>query len=140
MADLTDAQRRAFRSIADHLVPPAEGMPAASEVGVADAGVDRILALRPEVAEPLRRALDAVAGLDVEAAVQTLNESDPRGFGAVALAASSAYYMSPAVHAALGYPGQRSRPVTPEEEGDYLADDLLQVVIDRGPIYRPTPR
>lgn len=140
MSGLSHAERETFRRIADHLVPEAEGMPAASRVDVHGAGLDRVLELRPELEATFRGALAAVAGLDAEAAARFLGDNEPAAFATVALVASSAYYMAPEVHAALGYPGQRSRPVMPEEEGDYLVDDLLQPVIDRGPIYRPTPR
>jgi hypothetical protein len=139
MGTLTERERETFRRIADHLVPEAEGMPSASQVGVHACGLDRILSLRPELEGELRRALDAATDLEGASAARFLNGNDPEGFGTVALIASSAYYMAPEVHVALGYPGQQSRPVAPEEEGDYLVDDLLQPVIDRGPIYRPTP-
>lgn len=136
---IAERHREAFRRIADHLIPAAEGMPAASEVDVHGAGLETMLTLRPELAPDLARALDAVAALGGPEAVAALAAADPEGLAVVGLVAASAYYMAPSVHAALDYPGQRSRPVQPEEEGDYLEGDLLQAVIDRGPIYRPTP-
>jgi len=45
--------------------------------------------------------------------------------------------MNPKVREALGYHGQLPRPIDPHP--DYLDEGLLQQVIARGPIYRPTP-
>ena len=64
----------------------------------------------------------------------TLNRDDPDAIGVIGLVASSAYYLVPDVRDRLGYPGQTHRPAMEDEEGDYL--DLIQPVIDRGPIYR----
>ena len=48
---IDEATRATFRAIADVLIPAAEGMPAASEVGVHGEVLDRILGLRPDLAE-----------------------------------------------------------------------------------------
>ena len=61
---LTAAQREAFRRIADHLVPEAEGMPSASQVDVHGAGLARVLELRAELVTELERGLRAVIDLD----------------------------------------------------------------------------
>jgi hypothetical protein len=45
--------------------------------------------------------------------------------------------MSADVRERLGYPGQQARPFEPRP--DYEEDGLIQSVIERGPIYRPTP-
>jgi len=54
----------------------------------------------------------------------------------IGLVASSTYHLMPGVRAIMGYRGQEHRPAGEAEEHDYLRDDLLQPVIDRGPIYR----
>jgi hypothetical protein len=62
-AKLDDALRRTFLAIADVLIPEAEGMPMASQVGVGGEILDRMLALRPDLregfcaayAQPLKR-------------------------------------------------------------------------------------
>ncbi len=145
---LNATDRATFAAIADQLVPEAEGMPSASQVGIQDAPLDRVLDLRPELDEDFRRGLRACANADPATAIERLNQADPAALGAIGLVASAAYYMQPRVRALLGYPGQASRPAEPAEEHDYLKDGprdgprdgLLQVVIDRGPIYRPTPK
>ena len=43
------------------------------------------------------------------------------------------------VRAAIGYPGLEARPIDPDAAPDYLEDGLLDSVIARGPVYRPTP-
>lgn len=140
MSKLTDAERKTFSAIADYLIPEAEGMPSASQVGVPAELLDKVLAVRPDLVEAMQRGLRAVAGLDGEAGARKLNETDGVAFHAVSLAASGGYYMSPQVRKLLGYPGQESRPFDPDKTTDYLDDGTLQPVIDRGPIYRPTPQ
>ena len=62
---------------------------------------------------------------------------DPAGFALLAELVPGAYFLNPRVREALGYTGQTAQPIDPQP--DYLDDGLLQSVIDRGPIYRPTP-
>ena len=136
----SDGDRQVFAVMADVLIPAAEGMPSASQVGVQEAPLDRVLELQPWLAPRLQRGISsAAASGDPAAAVETINRDDPAAMSAIGLAASAAYYMQPQVRKLLGYPGQVSRPAGPEEEHDYLRDGLLQPVIDRGPIYRQAP-
>lgn len=134
------ALRETFRAIADVLIPAAEGMPAASEVGVHEGTFDRIIALRPDLTERLLRGLRAAAGHSAQEAARRLNTEDPEALSAIGLAASAAYYMQPRVRELIGYPGQESRPGNPDEVPEYVDNGMLRQVIDRGPIYRPTPR
>ncbi len=137
---LDDASRRTFLAIADVLIPEAEGMPKASQVGVGGEILDRVLALRPDLREGFLRGLRAAAGKLPAEAAEALNRDDPAALGAIGLAASAAYYMSPQVRALIGYPGQENRPGDPDETLEYVANGMLQQVIDRGPIFKPTPR
>ena len=50
-----------------------------------------------------------------------------------------AYFLNPAMREAIGYPGVEARPIDPDAPPDYLEDGLLDSVIARGPVYRPTP-
>lgn len=137
-----DAKRRAaLNAIADELIPAALGMPCFSAAGEAagevDAMVDHVLSLRPELLDGLTGALDHVtSGEDPADAARRLNSADPDGLATIGLVASSAYYMMPKVRRIMGYRGQEQRPATAAEENDWMQDDLLQPVIDRGPIYR----
>jgi hypothetical protein len=51
---------------------------------------------------------------------------------------TAAYFMNPEVRQAVGYTGQGPLPLDPRV--DYMEDGLLESVIKRGPIYRPTPK
>lgn len=142
MSALNATQRATLNTIGDVLIPAALGMPAFSGAGAVDDMVAHVLALRPELLDSLRRALDQVAAQDDAAqedaalAAERLNRDNPDGLATIGLIASSAYYMMPDVRAIMGYRGQEQRPATDDEEHDYLRDNLLQPVIDRGPIYR----
>jgi hypothetical protein len=137
---LDDTLRRTFLAIADVLIPEAEGMPMASQVGVGGEILDRMLALRPDLSETFLRGLRAAAGKPPVAAAEALNRDDPAALGAVGLVASAGYYMSPRVRALIGYPGQENRPADPDVTPEYVANGMLQLVIDRGPIFKPTPK
>jgi hypothetical protein len=131
--------RETFRAIADVLIPAAEGMPAAGEVGVHADVLDRILGLRPDLADRFLRGVRAAVGMDPRQAAEHLNKNDPDALGAIGLVASAAYYMQPHVRELIGYPGQERRPGDPDETPEYVSNGMLQQVIDRGPIYKPTP-
>lgn len=125
------AEREAFARIADSLIPTAQGMPCFSRSGADPVHLDRVLTLRPELLAPLREALVLAVKIgDAEA----LNRDHPEAIGVIGLVASSAYYLVPDIREKLGYPGQTHRPAMEDEDGDYR--DLIQPVIDRGPIYR----
>ena len=138
---LDDNLRAVFAGIADVLIPAAEGMPAATEVGVHEELTDRILGLRPDLREAFLRGLKAAEGKDPKAAAEELNASDAAALSAIGLVASAGYYMTPRVRELIGYPGQESRPeVDPDATPEYVANGMLQQVIDRGAVFKPTPR
>lgn len=131
--------RGTFLGIADVLIPEAEGMPAASQMGVGDT-FERLLELRPDLAEAFRRGIAACTGQDPMTAAERLNREDPVAFSAVGLIAAAAYYMAPRVRELIGYKGQESRPADPDETPPYIKNGMLKAVTDRGPIFRPTPK
>jgi len=141
MSQTIDEEMRAtFLAVADLLIPEALGMPSASQVNVAGPVLDRILALRPDLQEPFFRGLRMAAGKDPKFAAQAVNRDDPKALAAIGLVAASAYYMDPRVRGLIGYPGQEKRIYDPDATPEYIANGMLQKVIDRGPIYRLTPR
>lgn len=138
---ITDKRRAAFAGIADVLIPAVEGMPSASSVDVHGKMLDHVLSLRPDLVENLLRGLDSVEGQNPQEAANTLNKTDAAALSAIGLAASAGYYMTPEVRALIGYPGQQSRPETdPDATPEYVTNGMLQHVIARGPIFRPTPK
>jgi hypothetical protein len=135
--NLTTAERQLLAKIADILIPAGEGFPSASEAGVAKDGLDQLLAVRPDLLEPLKRLLDSARAKDPAEFCRDLQTNDPASFGILAELVPGAYFLNPDVRAKLRYDGQTARPIDTRE--DYLDDGLLQSVIDRGAIYRPTP-
>ncbi len=134
-----DQKRTTMAALADVLIPRAEGMPAASEVDVQGKWLDRVLAARPDIAPALIQVLADAQGKDPAAEVRRLQADDAVGFAALALTATGGYYMNPKVRKLIGYPGQKPNPPYPDEADFYLRDGLLDPVIKRGPIFRPTP-
>jgi hypothetical protein len=134
-----DSERRAvLAAVADLLIPGADGMPSASEAGVAGRWLDEVLHLRPDFGPPLAAVLDQLNGADPEAALAGLRTAQPAGFGVLAEVVAGGYFLNPKVRSAIGYPGQRAVPIVPDEPPDYEQDGLIASVISRGPIYRPT--
>ena len=136
---IDDLTRKTFVGLADVLIPAAEGMPAASGVGVGE-HLDRLLGLRPDLLEVFTRGMKACAGQDPQRSAERLNREDPPALAAIGLIAAAAYYMDPPVRALIGYPGQENRPGDPDETPPYVANGMLKVVTDRGPIFRPTQK
>lgn len=131
--------RATLAGLADVLIPAGEGAPSASEAGVAGVWLDEVLRLRPDLGEPLAAVLAGAGGAEPAAAVARLRAEQPASFDALAALVAGAYFLNPDVLRAIGYPGQRRRPIVPEDPPDYERGGLLASVIARGPIYRPTP-
>lgn len=136
---LTSDQRNVFRGIADVLILSSTTMPSAGQVGVHGPVIDRLLDQRPDIRERFLRGLDACMGENPDSAARSLNETDPTALAAIGLLASAAYYMDEEVRRLIGYPGQSARPFDPLAMPNYVANGQLRRVIDRGPIFRPTP-
>ena len=134
-----DSEERAvLAGLADVLIPAGEGFPSASDAGVARDGLDQVLAFRPDLADGLKGVIAAARGCLPAEFVAQLPGNDPAGFALLAEFVPGAYFLNQGVRQALGYTGQTARPIDPR--ADHLDDGLLQSVIDRGPIHRPTPK
>ena len=131
-------ERATLGQLADVLIPAGEGFSAASDAGVATRGLDEVLCCRPELFEPLKSLIASARGREPREFLDDLKCSDPLVFGLFADFVGGAYFLNASVREKLGYGGQTSRPIDPRP--DYLDDGLLQSVIDRGPIYRATPK
>ena len=79
---LTSEHRTAFWALADVLIPATDAMPAASEAGSAEKWLDRALAARPDLVEPLAAVLKSAAGRDPREEARRLHAEDPDGFRA----------------------------------------------------------
>ena len=135
-----DAERRAaFAALADALIPAAHGMPSAGTV-VDDARVGFVLGARPDLADPLWAALDPDLGDRPATRIETLEHERPDLLAVLQLVVVAGYYADPAVREMIGYPGQTARPVQALDFPPYIAEGLLDRVIERGPIWRdPSP-
>jgi hypothetical protein len=89
------------------------------------------------LAAGLKKVLQEAKGRNPADVVKELQAKDPAGFGVLAEVVPAAYFLNAEVRAKLGYSGQSPRPIDPRP--DYLDDGLLQSVLNRGPVYRPTP-
>ena len=120
---------------ADHLIPEAHGMPSAAAI-VTDAQLAFVMRARPDLLEPLRRALSSELGDDPAARLAALTEHDPEAIAALQLVIVACYYTDAGVRQRLGYHGQVAKPVSALDYPAYLEEGLLDRVIERGPIWR----
>ena len=126
--------REALGGLADALIPAADGMPSATEAGTTGALLDEVLRVREDLEAPLATLTEAAAGRDPSAEIARLQAEAPELFEALTTAIAGGYFMSDDVRERLGYPGQQALEL--EDDHDPA---LLQPVIERGTIYRPTP-
>ena len=136
-----DATERAkLAALADALIPAGDGMPSASEAGVAGEWLDAILAAEPGFGPPLASILEAADVSDPAGELRRIETTDEVGWGTLTTVVAGAYFLNPEIAAQVGYPGRRAIPVDREPGPDWLEDGLLDSVAARGPVYRPTPR
>jgi hypothetical protein len=121
-------QRVRLARLAGHLVPAGSGMPAASEVGIHEALLDQVLLSRPDLADPLGRALDSDFA-EPAARLMTLATSDWPAYQALVEVISGGYYLHPRVRKLIGYPGQEARPVQPDRYPAYVEEGLLDHLV-----------
>ncbi len=139
MSQITPALRKAFRNLADIMIPGTDTMPRGSDVTLHEDVLDRIMELRPDLEEGFVRGMTAIAGMSAAEGKEHLKQNDKTAYYDIGLIAASGYYMDPRVREAIGYPGQVSNPKKPAPVPEYIANGMLKRVIDRGSIYRPTP-
>jgi hypothetical protein len=137
---LSDEQRKRYAAFADALIAGGAGMPSATEAEVHSVWIDKALAARPDIAPVLIDALGRKG--EASEVLKALQENERPRFDAVAFITAGAYLINPRVRKLLGYPGPQpmKNPALPDEAESYLEDGILDPVINRGPIYRPTPR
>lgn len=131
-------QRAVLAALADVLIPAGDGMPSASAAAVAEEGLNQVLAAVPSLGASLAEVLARAEGREPAEVVASLARSDPTAYGILTEVVAAAYFLNLAVRQAVGYTGQGPTPLDPRV--DYMEDGLLESVIKRGPIYRPTPK
>jgi hypothetical protein len=137
MIDRSDRDR--LRRFADVLIPAAHGMPSAREVGVADGQLDRVLAVRDDLTEPLLRAIARVDADAHDDSLAALARDDAEAHDALLLVIVGGYYIDPEVRRRLGYDGQVPAEVRPEIIPNYVEEGLIEPLLERGPVYRQVP-
>jgi hypothetical protein len=133
-----DARSR-LAALADALIPAGNGMPSASEAGVAGEWLDAIIAAEPGFGPALASVLAAADVSDPAGELRRIETTDPAGWATLTTVVAGAYFLNPAIAEQVGYPGRRAIPVDADPNPDWLEDGLLDSVKSRGPIYRPTP-
>ena len=126
--------RETLAGLADALIPAGDGMPSASEAGAVHDLLDEVLRARGDLEEPLRTIAASARGKDPAAEVARIETQEPELFEALTTAIAGGYFLSADVRERLGYPGQQAKKLQ-----DDFDPELLQPVIDRGTIFRPTP-
>lgn len=134
-----EEDRRMYARLADVLIPAKDQYPSASQAGVAGVLLDVVLRSRPDLSDGLREVLESAQVQNPSEFVFKLEKENPEAFGVLTILVRGAYFMNPTVRRLFGYRGQLAEPIDYEAQPDYLQDDILQPVISRGPIYRPTP-
>jgi hypothetical protein len=136
---IDDELRAVFAGLADVLIPAGAGMPSGGEVALERGALEAVLGIRPDVVEGLAALLDGARGADPSAEVDRLRADDADGFQLLTTVVAGGYFLDDGVREALGYRGQQAVPIEHQTPPDYEQDGLLASVIERGPIYRPTP-
>ena len=136
---LASDQRARLGEFADVLIPGGHGLPSASEAKVHEKWIDRALAARPDLFEIVVTTISGQEGPAVT--LDRLKTADKTAFDDFTFVIAGAYLMNPSVCKALGRPGNapKPRPALPDESDHYLDGGILDPVIARGPIYKPTP-
>ena len=123
-----------FATVADQLIPAADGMPSAGEVVDADR-LQFVLRARPDLGDPIRASLRPDLGSDVDERLRALAD-EPTNLAALQLAIVGGYYTDRGVRERIGYPGQMALELRSWEYPAYLEEGLIDAVVARGPVWR----
>lgn len=137
----TDIDVERLKQLADIMLPAAHGMPSASEVGAVSSHLREVLGWRDDLCQPLVEALTALdpATFTVERLSAFLSENE-NAYTALTKVVAACYYLSPVVRDRIGYPGQVAKTYDPFAYTEWVAEGLLDPVVERGPIWREVPK
>lgn len=115
-------------------------MPSASEIDVQGKWIDRVFSVRVDLLSIVLEVIERIG--DPKTILAVIRSTEPNLFSEFGYAIAGAYLLHPKIRKELGYPGRlpASRPALLGEAESYLEDGILNPVIERGPIYRPTPQ
>ena len=131
---MTPEARGRLALLADVLIPAEGSMPSATQAGVHEGGIDRVLAHRADLTAVIDRVTaDDVDGPDAaRARILALHQDDPAMFDALLEAVAAAYFLDEDVSERLGYRRRVEVPIVFDED----LPELVAPVIARGPAYR----
>jgi hypothetical protein len=116
--------------LAAALIPAADGMPSAADVGVEGRLLDRVLGARPDLVPALKAALAEPVD-DPRARLVELAAQAPLAHAALLTVVVGAYYLDPTVAAAVGYEGGLpTRAQKPDSYPAYIAEGLLDHLME----------
>ncbi|MDX3974883.1 hypothetical protein [Shinella sp.] len=126
---LSLSERALLARLANTLIPPAPGCLSASEAGIAGECLDQALSYAPDLVAMLRSVIGAVGNATPQQALLALKQSDAAAYDAFCETIAAIYFLSPAVRAAVGFPGREPKPARVD-----VADleDLLMPVLEAG--------
>jgi hypothetical protein len=125
---LTEQHRKTFETLAETLIPASEDMPSAAAAGIAGSLLDQVLGYRSDLVDDFVAALSSCDADDPESALDGLAAQHPERFEALSVLAAGAYFLSPAVKAAMPY---AAAPRAARDDMDTYID-ILEHVVDRG--------
>lgn len=132
-------QRAALAALSDAVIPRVGDMPSATEADPSGRFLARVLAEWPDVVPVLAELAEKMDGTDPVDEAERLERDEPEKFGSLVLTIQAAYYINRKVLKRLGWSGREPAPIHDDEAERYLSGNLLDPVINRGSIYRPTP-
>ncbi|MDG2005085.1 MAG: GMC family oxidoreductase [Novosphingobium sp.] len=125
-APLSPAQRERLAELGDGVILPVDGLPGGGTLAVESGLIDKALEARPDLAEPLARALDDTT----ISHLHELGQGDPQAWMAAITILAGAYYLHPDVRARIGYAGQEASPVRPDNYPAFIEQGLLDHLLD----------
>ena len=138
---LTDQERQTCARVADVLCTgPSTQVARPSQCTDFQQHLDVAVATRSDEFELLVKTISrAGEATELNTWLRELSTADAAAFTLISTVVAGAYLMVPEIREHVGYPGQhRDRPSN-EQVVEELMDGILDPVIDRGPIYVPTP-
>lgn len=136
---LTAAQLSAALEMAEWFMPPTPGFPTNADADP-DMSVLRLVLdqFRPSMPQ-ITAALDQAAQEETDTYLRRIRDGDTLTYELLRVLFIGRYLSCRPVWAVLGYTGRRRLPIQPGDAERDLQDGILDPVVARGKIFRPTP-
>lgn len=129
VATLAPPLREKLLKAGAYVIPGSDTMPCFADIPGQEQGMDRVLGARPDLISELVRGLSGDEQ-DPERLLAHLRDRDPGAYRAILLVTASVYFLEPVVRARIGYAGQEARPLKPDAFPAYIAEGLLDHLLD----------